>query len=233
VLIQGHSPHSLHSHKEEELHLLLSGEFDLILPDEHAPTRSQHIHLKPGQFVYFPSHFAHTLQTTSNDPANYLVFKWYSDSGKKDSALTFGQFNMYNPVDDSEVEDGFHPCRVFEGSTDCLQKLQCHTSTLTPRAAYDSHTDSYDVAIVILEGEVETLGERAGPHSVIFYAAGEPHGMRNPSGAVAKYIVFEFHFRKEVKISNPRYLSSLLLVKLTDPRRWKRRLKHLFKLFLR
>ena len=51
------------------------------------------------------------------------------------------------------------------------------------------------MAIVVLEGEVETLGKRVGPHGVIFYAAGEPHGMRNAGNVIARYIVFEFHER--------------------------------------
>ena len=234
VLIHGHLPHSPHRHKEEEIHLVLSGEIDFILPDNEAANGNNRKHLKPGQFVYCPSYFAHTIQTTSKDPANYLVFKWYSsDSGKKDSALKFGHFSMYPPVEDSEVEDGFHPRRVFEGSTDCLQKLQCHTSTLTPGAGYVPHTDSYDVAIIILEGEVKTLDKRVGPHGVIFYAAGEPHGILNPSDGIAKYIVFEFHWHKKVKISNFRYLSSSLFVKLTNPSRWKRRMKYFFKRFSR
>jgi hypothetical protein len=49
------------------------------------------------------------------------------------------------------------------------------------------------VAIIVLEGEVESLGKRVRPHSVIFYGAGEPHGMRNPGGSIARYAVFEFH----------------------------------------
>jgi hypothetical protein len=40
---------------------------------------------------------------------------------------------------------------------------------------------------------VETLGEEAGPNSVVFYAAGEKHGMRNVGDVPARYLVFEFH----------------------------------------
>ena len=45
----------------------------------------------------------------------------------------------------------------------------------------------------MLEGEIETLGERVRPHGVIHYTAGEPHGMHNPGEVPATYIVFEFH----------------------------------------
>ena len=225
VLNQNCCPHSAHRHKEEELLLLLSGEVDLILPDEQAPSGNHRRPLKPGQVVYYPSHFTHTLQTTSEASANYLMFKWHTDSKKSDSTLAFGQFDIYDHMKDSEVEASFCPRLEFEGSTAYLRKIQCHTSTLPPGAGYDPHPDPYDVAIVVLEGEVETLGESVGPHGVIFYAAGEPHGMLNPGGAVAKYIVFEFHWHKRVSISNLRYLASSLSAKLTNPGRWKRLLR--------
>jgi MoaA/NifB/PqqE/SkfB family radical SAM enzyme/quercetin dioxygenase-like cupin family protein len=196
VLIQDRCPHPPHKHKEEELLLLLSGEIDLILSNGQLPNKNLRTRLKAGQFVYYPADFGHTLQTVSETPANYLMFKWSAKSRKNDSALTFGQFDMLDPVKDSEVGDGFRTRLVFEGQTVYLQKLHCHSSTLTPGAGYDPHIDPYDVAIILLEGEVETLGERVGRPSVIFYAAGEPHGMRNPNDTIAKYVVFAFHGRK-------------------------------------
>ena len=126
---------------------------------------------------------------------------------------------------DTAVHDGFCTRLVFEGSTAYLQRLQCHTSTLTPGAGYAPHIDAYSVAIIILEGEVETLGERVGPHSVIFYAAGELHGMHNPGSQIARYIVFEFHGSKAKLVKRLLNLSISLFVKLTDLRRWKRKLK--------
>jgi quercetin dioxygenase-like cupin family protein len=95
---------------------------------------------------------------------------------------------------DAKSQNGFCPRLVFEGPTDYLKKLRCHVTTFAPQAGYAPHKDPYDVVIVVLAGEVETLGQRTGPHSVIFYAAGEPHGMRNPSlDVTARYVVFEFH----------------------------------------
>ena len=66
-------------------------------------------------------------------------------------------------------------------------------SKLKPGGGYEPHMDSHEVVIIVLEGEVETLGRRVGPHGVIFYATDEPHGMHNPGDKTAKYIVFEFH----------------------------------------
>lgn len=189
VLTKDHCPHPPHKHTHEEILLLLSGEVDLILPD----ARDVRQRLKSGEFVYYPTNFAHTIQTVSEDPANYLMLRWCADPTGIGSQISFGRFCAFSPGEPSGLEDAFRTHLVFEGPTAYLRKFHCHTSTLAPGAGYDPHSDAYDVAIIILEGEVETLGERLGPHSAIFYLAGEPHGMRNPGEATAKYIVFEFH----------------------------------------
>ena len=49
------------------------------------------------------------------------------------------------------------------------------------------------MAIVPLDGTLETLGQTVSPKSVIYYGAGELHGMRNPGTEPARYLVFEFH----------------------------------------
>ncbi len=216
VLLSRRCPHPPHSHKEEELLLLLSGKVDLILPDLSKRSGELRTPLGPGQLVYYPSYFAHTLETTSQGPANYLMLKWQSRPTGAGPPLDFGRFDTGFTAD-APPRKGFHHSLIFEGPTAYLQKLQCHASTLTPGAGYDPHRDPYDVAIVVLAGEVETLGRRAGPSSVIFYPSGDPHGMRNPGGEVAKYLVFEFHSRSQPS----------LLSELTNPQRWKKEMKHL------
>lgn len=223
VLNQHHCPHPPHRHDEEEILLLLAGEVDLILPDLEAPSGDQRKRLHPGEFVYYPARFAHTLQTVGEEPANYLMFKWHNHGSATgtDAPLAFGHLKLFDPAEKSELEVGFCPRPVFEGPTACLRKLHCHASTLTPAAGYDPHFDTYSVAIVVLEGEVETLGERTGPHSVIFYPMGEPHGMRNPGETIAKYVVFEFHGRRRA-LADAR-------AKFTDPHYWTKNLKHLLR----
>ena len=44
-----------------------------------------------------------------------------------------------------------------------------------PGAGYDPHVDANDMVIIVLEGEIETLGERVAPHGVVIYPTGEPH----------------------------------------------------------
>lgn len=193
VLIKGYSPHPPHTHDEEEILICLRGELDLTVQDKSYPGGYQQKSLKAGQFVYYPAHFSHTLQAVSEAPANYMMFKWRSSLRQNGLSLAFGRFDAASFWEESKNKDGFSPRFVFEGPTNYLKKLHCHTSALTGGAGYNSHTDPYDVVIVVFEGEVETLGERIGPHSIIFYAAGKPHDMRNPDKKTAQYIVFEFH----------------------------------------
>ncbi len=64
---------------------------------------------------------------------------------------------------------------------------------LQPGAGYEPHADPYDVAILLLSGTVETLDRTLTAPGVIYYCAGEPHGMRNVGQDPARYLVFEFH----------------------------------------
>ena len=183
------SPHPPHTHKEEELLVVLAGEIEVLVPDD--ATSGGKRRLTRGHLAYYPTGFAHTLRTVSTESANYLMFKWHGPSTRVESLLPFGHFEALE--EGSGARRGFQARKLFQGPTAYLRKLHCHSSTLTPDAGYEPHIDAYDVAIIVLEGEVETLGERVGPHGVIFCRAGEPHGMRNPGDVTARYLVFEFH----------------------------------------
>ena len=193
ALVPGHCPHPPHTHIEEEILIMLNGEADLFLPLYQGDEGKGRLHLKPGEFVYYPPGYPHTLQTTSEVPANYLMLKWYTPNRKQASnCLPFGKYKMYDSFFRNEGKEGFHTCTVFEGPSRYLKRMQCHTSVLSPGAGYESHVDPYDVLIIILDGEVETLKNRFDPYSVIFHPAGTRHGLFNRSKVTAKYVVFEF-----------------------------------------
>ena len=228
ALAHDQSPHPPHRHDEEEILLVLSGEVDIEVPDRASSERDGRLRMSAGQFAYYPAHFAHTLRTTSEEPANYLMFKWQSGPSAG-PPLGFGCFDALAPVTAAKQEKGFRAQPVFEGPTSWLRKLHCHASTLLPGAGYSPHVDAHDVAIIVLEGEVETLGERAKPCSVIFYPAGESHGMSNPGPSIAKYVVFEFHGTGGQADEVPTKGQTALVRKLMDPRRWTGTMKQLFK----
>lgn len=192
VLGHDQCPHPPHRHDEEEILVVLSGEVDIMVPDVGGPNGNDRKRMHAGQFAYYPANFAHTLRAISEEPANYLMFKWQSGS-RAGTPLGFGQFDALGTIAPLAQEKGFRAKLLVEGPTDGLSKLHCHASTLLPGAGYSPHVDAHDVAIIVLEGEIETLGERVKPCGVIFYPAGEPHGISNPGESLARYVVFEFH----------------------------------------
>jgi quercetin dioxygenase-like cupin family protein len=218
VLVQGHCPHPPHTHPEEEILLMLAGEANLILPQMPSSDGNQELPLRRGQFVYYPSHFPHTLRAVSPKPANYLMFKWLALSGVRNGQLGFGCFDALKHRNEGAAE---HELRLlFEGPTGGMRKLHSHATTLPPSVGHASHAHAYESAIVLLEGELETLGRRVGPHSIIFYAGGDPHSIHNPGDVSARYVVFEFHGGKAESFYR----------KITDLQRWKGKLKGILRL---
>jgi len=193
VLTSGNCPHPPHRHDEEEILVLLAGQADLNLPEWNGTGGDHRLRLSPGQFVYYPAQFPHTLESVGDDPANYLMVKWSSRRPPSAGTLQFGHYEITVPEKRRRTRNGFHGSRLFEGPTRHLDKLHCHATTLEPRGGYAEHADAHDVVIVMLAGECETLGRRFRANDVIYYAAGEPHGMRNPGPEDAHYLVFEFH----------------------------------------
>ena len=195
ALRKGESPHPPHWHQEEEILLLLAGEIDLIVPDCPPERGGDRHRLKPGQFVYYPAEYAHTLETVSEGAANYFMLKWCSHPIRKPPHKEFGVFTAI--ADTSAADErkltGFRTRMLFENPTAYLRKLHCHTSILHPGSGYNPHADPYDVVIIVLEGEIVTLGKKLSRHGVVYYAAGEPHGMQNLGDTPARYLVFELH----------------------------------------
>jgi len=219
VLVNGHCPHPPHRHPEEELLIMLAGEANLILPQRASSRGFGELRLRSGQFVYYPAHFPHTLRAVGDQPANYLMFKWRGRWGIQMEKLAFGYFDTADFFSSSEDLTGFQSKVLFEKPTRWLGTLHAHVTSLAPGAGYEPHIDQHDGAIVVLRGEVETFGRRLKPHGLIYFAAGEPHGMRNPGKGPAYYLVFEFHGRVP------------LWRKVTDLHAWKRKFKTVLNLY--
>jgi mannose-6-phosphate isomerase-like protein (cupin superfamily) len=192
ILQEGRSPHDIHRHREEELIVPISGEIAIIRGADPEPV-SETIGL--GQFAYHAANQPHTLRSEGPGPARYFVLKWGKEPRERTEAtLISGNFD-FRPalLSLSGAAEGFKTALMFEGPTQHLGKLHSHASTLQPGAGYDPHADDYDVAMVLLSGVVETVGYRVEAPSAIFYAAHQPHGIRNTGTVPAQYIVFEFH----------------------------------------
>ena len=192
VLAGGHSPHPPHSHVEEELLIPLHGEVELRITDSPTDSAPRLERVRPGSFVYYPAWQHHTIRNPGTSPVAYLMFKWRAAPSGSPAPLPTAVHHFGSATAPAGAAP-FWTHRVVDGPSAWLGRLHSHLTVLQPGGGYEAHVDAYDVAIVVLSGRVETLGQEVGPLSVIYYAAGEAHGMRNVGTEPARYLVFEFH----------------------------------------
>ncbi|HET6621470.1 MAG TPA: phytanoyl-CoA dioxygenase family protein [Dongiaceae bacterium] len=191
VLSPGHRLQPACTDAKEELLVMLDGEAEIEWADDPDETGNRHP-MKPGIISYCPATQHHTIHNVSIRPATYLTLRWRGGVTDSEAPLPASTFER-----DVSVADLKPIARkpLFEQATHTLNKLHAHLTTLQPGAGYAPHADAYDVAIVLLSGEIETIGKRLHPPGVIYYAAGELHGMKNTGTTPATYLVFEFHNR--------------------------------------
>jgi uncharacterized cupin superfamily protein len=192
VLSAGHRPHPPHIHQEEELLIVLDGAVEIELADDKESSNSRRHPMKPGMFSYYPATQHHTIHNTSVMPATYLMFKWHAGIAGSEAPLSASIFEYDAAVVPAEPTPMAKKL-LFQQATHALGKLHAHLTTLQPGAGYEPHADPYDVAIVLLSGEIETVGKRVRPLGLVYYSAGVLHGMRNVGTTPATYLVFEFH----------------------------------------
>jgi mannose-6-phosphate isomerase-like protein (cupin superfamily) len=202
VLEPGRSPHTPHRHEAEELLVIIEGEVELLLEDGADASGIRRHVVGPGTFAYYPGGFAHTIENTSAAPVTYCMLKWKGDARNVETPLGARVVALDQPADPTIGERAITD--VLDGQTTYLRQLHAHTTTLPPGVGYEPHRDSYDVGIVTLAGRLETLGEQVDAPGVVFYAAGEPHGMRNVGDEPAHYLVFELHGRHSTSGPNRR-----------------------------
>ena len=191
ILSPAHSPHLPHAHAEEELLIVLDGEADLIISADPQLAGARVERARPGAFVYYPSYQHHTIRNSSERPVTYLMFKWRGSAdsrARQPLATNIFSYDLFS--NEEKPRWGEH---LFNQATTYLDALTSHVTVLQPGAGYDPHIDPYDVTILLLAGTVETLSETVTAPCVIYYQAGEPHGMRNVGRTPARYLVFEFH----------------------------------------
>jgi uncharacterized cupin superfamily protein len=191
VLSPGRCPHPPHSHIEEELLIILDGEGSIEIAAGQDDTSPRVETLTPGQFSYYPAWQHHTIRNRSARPVTYLMFKWAGALPGRMGGLPAGIFDYRSQLAAEDVR-AFAPRMLLNSPTCWLNRLHCHVTRLKPGAGYAPHADKHDVAIVMLAGKVETFGLELQPCDIVFYGAGEMHGMRNLSNDIAKYLVFEF-----------------------------------------
>jgi len=189
ILSPATTPHDPHVHVEEELIIILSGSVRVIRTEQDGRSRISPS-LNRGAFIYHAARRRHTIQNCGETPAAYICLKWV---GRNTGKAGFLESAEYVPEYKCDAAKEWTTQTVFGSRTQALSKLQCHTSVMQPGAGYDPHKDEHDVILILLDGEVETLGRRVSPDTVVYYHGGEAHGMRSVGSRAARYLVFAFN----------------------------------------
>lgn len=207
VLSPQTTPHSPHQHIEEELLIMLSGRATLNLVDD-ATGEIINQTLNERECAYYPRRgMRHTLTNNHTEPATYLMFKWRADltekAGKKLKLQIFSLTDAFQKL--AGRKSLFRSERLLEGETEYLKTLHAHVSEVDPGGGYAEHVDAHDVAILLLEGTVETLNQTVCSPCLIYYAGGQQHGLKNNGKTTARYLVFEFHGERNSGLLPTRY----------------------------
>jgi len=192
VLEPGRSPHAPMGHINEELLIVLDGEAEIEIassPDNPDPEKT---HFLAGDFVYHPAILPHTLRNVGDEPVTYLMLKWRSEPLEIDDPLgsTLVRLAELPGRDDTKP---MSTQAVLSEPTAFLAELHSHVTDLQPGASYPPHGDDYDVAIVLLQGQIETVGEQLTAPAIAYFARDQLHGMENVGDIPARYVVFELH----------------------------------------
>ncbi|MEZ5786286.1 MAG: cupin domain-containing protein [Xanthobacteraceae bacterium] len=190
VLAPDHSPHPPHTHVEEELLAVVSGQAELLLPEPDDPGTIVTRPLSPGAFVYYPAYRPHSIRNPGPAPLIYVMLKWRGAPLEHETVMQTQVWDMPAP---ENAPEPMNVQAVFEGPTSFLEKLHVHLTLLQPGAGYPSHVDEHDVAIVLLAGRIATNGVAHEAPSLVYFPGGAPHDMQNVGEGLARYLVFEFH----------------------------------------
>jgi quercetin dioxygenase-like cupin family protein len=213
VLSPGQSSHPSHVHAAESVHLVLDGELELQFGEGPA-SENEFCKLVSNSFVFYRAFVPHTNRNPGTTPTTYLALSWRAAPAEMNhfadaSIVYFGK-------DWSSTNSDSHARQLpFDYPTSYLSNLHVNLITLPPGGGHDPQVNEYDVAILLLSGTVETLGQIVKAHSFVFCAAGESSGMRNVGNEPARYVVFEFHAPR--RLYRNRVSFPLIQVPAADP----------------
>ncbi len=192
VLMPGASPHRPHRHLEEEILIVMNGAGELVLPDAGTGDTPKIIPAKAGSAVYYPPYFPHTIQNKSDKPVTYAMMKW--KSARLNAGRRLGpQFMPPSWLEDERPRSPKSMKLILEDRSAFLAKLHMHITRIEPDAGYGAHRDVHDVAIFLIQGEIQVLDSKIPAPAVVFLPGGCLHDMRSTGAETAKYVVWEFH----------------------------------------
>ncbi|OOZ37540.1 cupin domain-containing protein, partial [Solemya elarraichensis gill symbiont] len=168
----------------EEILLVLSGTATIFI-NEPGKGVLRAYSSRSGDFFYYPSGQTHTIYNGSEEPIQYLMFRWTARATQPKQAHTVGY--------KKSLYDSGNGRLAVNHQSSGLKHLHIHFTRLQPGQSFKRHVDQYDTALIVLEGELSILNQRLGNGGVFFIRAGELHNTHNEGTEPCAYLVFEFH----------------------------------------
>jgi hypothetical protein len=159
--------------------------------------------MSAGEAIFWPAFSRHTIRNPGSSPITYLMLKWRGARESAARASDCSSFRFAERAPSVAGGVGIASREIWDQPTGYLRVLHGHVTALAPGQGYPAHVDGYDVAILTLTGTVECLGQTVEPGSLLYFAAGEAHDMRNTGSAAATYLVVELHARVGGFFSRP------------------------------
>lgn len=195
VLAEGQTPHPPHVHDDEEIIIPLVGDVDILRATAADSTETRDERIGFGRLVYHGSRLPHTIRAVGPGPSGYLVLRWSAPAivGTPAGAVPSQSYDLgQSPGAGTAGTQRPSKTLIFEGPTRLLSRLHVHATIAPLGEGSTPHRDRHDVAVVVLEGAVETTSGRVEAPGVIFHPAGRTHFLRSVGAQPARYLAIEF-----------------------------------------
>jgi uncharacterized RmlC-like cupin family protein len=189
------TPHDIHTHDHEELHITLSDNIQYTYRDpdsheEHSETFGK------GSLFFFDSIIPHNTRNLSNEPVQYLHIRWRQRSpfvhGKPGLHFNYRCDDM-NDTAPFVSEKSFGSTEIYSGPSRFLPHLNVRYHNLSSGTGIPLHRHDHEVFIAIVDGSVEILGKTINAPGFAFMGARVPHNTINNGSVPARFYGIEFH----------------------------------------
>jgi len=186
VLRASATPHEMHSHREEELVVVLSGELDAFGDETHR--------LSPGGLCHVPSGSPHLVRSVGPEDTRFLIFKWNWQSTSGSPAKSAPLFFTPSALEPWKEQPGIQRHRI------CQDRSLANGTTLTaefihvgPHSGYPDHAHDHDLMLILLRGQLQGFHPPTSAPAIIYYPAKTPHMMAPLHPEPTEMIALEFH----------------------------------------
>ncbi len=194
--LQYQMSHEPHTHFDEELVYILEGKLRAtFLMDSNVPSE---IIASPGDIIYKPNVYPHSVTAISSPNATYLCIFYTSHSTfAKHNSENFAQrfLKNDNTLKPQVITRRNNQGALLDGPTEQLPKLHAHVTVLQPGQEVKPHADGYDRLIIVEDGQLfvspdSIVLERG---DVLFCPTQTVCGYKNAGVKESRHIAFEFH----------------------------------------